>query len=301
MSGRYVVAIFCLILIAVPSMAQRYTITGSLSKPINASVYLTVFDGDTTYHNQRFRTWDKFRFTGSVKEPVLAAISSKNLPQPIYFFIENSNITIHIDVDNPNASSIVGSRINSQYRYAMEPCTGENTEACMVDFVQSNPTSIFSTFLLSERLGTLPYSEQIELFNSLQGPAKTAYHYHTLAKRLNKIKTVDEGSAMPNIAYVDTSGTMLHFDSVKSTNTYNIVLYATTWCESCQKAISQLKNGTLHAASQIIYIDKQPEQWDAPCVQSLSVDHIPYIILTDKKGIIVARDLRIWEIHRYLK
>ena len=50
-----------------------------------------------------------------------------------------------------------------------------------------------------------------------------------------------------------------------------------------------------------INIDLEKETWDAPFVKTLAIEHIPYLILLDKNGRIVARDVRIWELERIRK
>ncbi|MBQ0015984.1 MAG: DUF4369 domain-containing protein [Bacteroidales bacterium] len=281
--------------------AQGYVVKGRCTKPIKSPLFLTVFDGDSSYHNSRFRAYDQFYFKGSVREPVLAALSSKALPQPIYFFIENSNITVSIDVDNPAASHINGSLINSQFRYDMESCKGENQELCMAEYVRNHPSSIFSTFLLSERLSTLPVSTIVELFQLLSGPAKTAYHYKQIRHRLASMQVSIEGQRLPDFEYVDTSGRRVSFDSLIDSSRANVVLVGAAWCESCRRAVQELRDIDSLAKGQVIQIDQQPEAWDAPSLRMLSVDHIPFLILMDSAGRIVNRDIRSWELRRELK
>ena len=51
----------------------------------------------------------------------------------------------------------------------------------------------------------------------------------------------------------------------------------------------------------LINIDDNPNGWDAQYLKQLTVDHLPYIILVDPKGLVVGRDLRIWELERIAK
>ena len=48
----------------------------------------------------------------------------------------------------------------------------------------------------------------------------------------------------------------------------------------------------------VIDIDDNPNGWDAQNLKQLSVDHLPYMILVDKDGIVVSSDMRIWELER---
>ena len=50
-----------------------------------------------------------------------------------------------------------------------------------------------------------------------------------------------------------------------------------------------------------INIDDNPNGWEAQNLKQLSVDHLPYMILVDKNGNVVARDMRMWELEKFIK
>lgn len=49
-----------------------------------------------------------------------------------------------------------------------------------------------------------------------------------------------------------------------------------------------------------IDIDADRRGWDAPFIEKLNIAHLPFIILLDEKGRILSRDVRIWELERFI-
>jgi glutaredoxin len=80
-------------------------------------------------------------------------------------------------------------------------------------------------------------------------------------------------------------------------------VFGANWCDRCkaQQAQAEKTIGDRPIKLLTINIDDNPNGWDANYLKQLSVDHIPYMILVDKRGIVVARDIRIWELERVLK
>ncbi|MBQ4376489.1 MAG: DUF4369 domain-containing protein [Bacteroidales bacterium] len=292
--------LFCLLLFLTPSdaVAQRYTLKCYSSIKERYSLVLTIYDGDTSFRRNTITSYDAFAFYGSVKRPVLASLTSPRMNGTLFFYLENSDITITLDTEKPEASRIVGSRTNSQFRYALENCGNGNAEECIENYVQQNPNSIFSPFMLYERLSMLPLERLKPLFDALDGDARNTYHYHLMADRIARAQAVTEGAQMPGIQYVDNNGRNVSFDTLRDTSRCNIILVGATWCASCRQIETSLNNAYPYLKQHVILIDRQPQKWDAPGLQTIVADHIPYLLLIDKQGRVACRDLRQWELKR---
>lgn len=302
--GYAVRRLLILVLLSAPwaLRAQQFTLNGTCTQPVKGRVSLVIYDGDTTYRILRSATkGSTFSFVGSVDRPVLAELYHKDFPQSLYFYLENSDITVSLDVEHPAASPVQGSRINSQYRYALEQCQGEGREHCMKQWLTTNPTSIFAPFVLNE-LSLTDYAEVQALFAALQGDAKHTYHYHLLQRRLQRMQAVTEGQKMPDVVLPDSAGRPVHLDSLRADSSRVLLLVGARWCEQCVRIEAQLRRHSPQWGLRpvVVHLDSDPRGWNAPYVEQLSIDHIPYLILLDKAGTIVARDLRVWEIEKIL-
>ena len=283
--------------------AQGFHVSGICSQPMRGRAQLTIYDGDST--SRLLRSDSKgaeFSFSGTVQHPVLAELRYNTLPQSLFFFLENSEINIALNVQNPASSPVQGSRSNSQYRFALENCQSGQRSDCLKQWIVQNSSSIFAPFILSE-LWETDYEEVRSLFEQLQGDACHTYHYHQLRQSLKSLLAVSEGQKMPDILLPDTNGILFHLDSVQSDTTFSLLLIGASWCEQCRRIEAQLqaRNNEGRVFPIVVHIDNDKQGWDAPFLQQLSVDRIPYLILLDKEGIILARDLRIWELERFMK
>ena len=115
------VRMFLLFLMLFPTLGwgQHYEISGQSS--LTGVFTLTVFDGDSSTHTFTDKAnKGMFFFSGNVEKPVLASIQHPTMSQPLFFYLEGSEISINVNATRPDASIIKGSRTNSEYRYLME-------------------------------------------------------------------------------------------------------------------------------------------------------------------------------------
>lgn len=280
--------------------AQDFTVRMSGGKV--GSYTLTIFDGDSTYHTQsvQVRKGDAV-FQGSVARPVLASISHTSFRQPIYFFLENSEITIQLNPAAPESSPIKGSRSNSEYRYIVE-CLGTSGDAgsYLRQYVRGNPGSIYAPYLLYTQQPNLDDVQLRQLYELLDGAALHTYHYWKLTGYLRQVPALAEGCVMPDFEFFD-GHRKVHFEQVRSKESKTLLFFGAKWCDRCKEqqlqAAVMLKEKPTEMV--VVRLDDDSRGWDAPYVSQLGIAHLPYIILIDSDGIVLARDLRIWELEKY--
>lgn len=262
--------------------AQQYTITGKCTFP--GSITLILYDGDSSSHSYVSRIQDgTFRFEGVVKSPVAAELRHKMMTKPLFFYVENSEIAIDVNTQNPPASRINGSRINSRYRYALETSTCGNNE-------------VYAPLILYQQAPTLSTEELETRYQSLEGDARSTYHYHQLSQMLERRKSLSVGCRMLDFEFVDSLGHAVHFDSVRSKYEGSplVILFSASWCDRCTEWQRRLREE--HVKVLTIDIERHKNPWSAPYMQQLDISHIPYLIWLDAEGKIVGRDVRPWEI-----
>ena len=296
------VRLLCLTLLLLPALCwgQHYEISGQSS--LTGVFTLTIYDGDSTTHTFTDKAnKGMFFFSGGVEKPVLASIQHPTMTQPLFFYLEGSEISINVNATRPEASIIKGSRTNSEYRYLMERYYGSaEPGAFLRQYVKENAGSIFTPFVLYRQMANIDEGTLRQLIGQIADEGKHTYHYTLLRRWLRETPAVSEGSEMPDFAYLDNQKSRHTFAESRNQEGYTLVMFSATWCDLCQQQLEQAQKALAGKEVQtlIINIDDNPNGWDAHYLQQLSVNHIPYLILVDAQGVVVARDIQAWELKK---
>lgn len=276
--------------------AQGYCVTIHFPAESTGRVVCSFYSNDSL-PQRRYATirHGEAVFRGTAAKPHLVEVAHRDLPTPISFFIENSNIDIEANLDNPAASRITGSRANSQYRYALEDWSGD-----VLQFVRSHPSDPFTPHFLLTRISDLDGATLQSALSLLQGEARSTYHYRQLLTKASSIMASTEGARMPDFEYMGPDHKPVHFDSVRTDSIPSILLVTATYSPEGRKIAQQIRAQYPQLGLHVINIDHHPLSWDAPYLEILAVDRIPYMILLAPEGIIHTRDARLWELPRLL-
>jgi glutaredoxin len=263
---------------------------------------LTIYDGDSTTHTFTDKAnKGMFFFSGGVEKPVLASIQHPTMTQPLFFYLEGSEISINVNATRPEASIIKGSRTNSEYRYLMERYYGSaEPGAFLRQYVKENAGSIFTPFVLYRQMTNIDEGTVRQLIGQIGEEGRHTYHYTLLRRWLRETPAVSEGSEMPDFAYLDGNKVRRTFAESRNQEGYTLLQFSATWCDRCQQQREKAEKALAGKEVQtlVINIDDNPNGWDAHYLQQLSVNHIPYLILVDAQGVVVARDIQAWELKK---
>jgi peroxiredoxin len=299
---KFLAVMLCLLLPSVSS-AQGFEISGESS--LTGTLTLNIYDGDSSSRSFTAKAnKGRFFFSGEVEAPTVASIQHATMQRPLYFYLENSSLSINVNASRPEASIIKGSRSNSEYRYLMERYRASaDPNGFLRQYVKENNSSIYVPFILYEQMPNLDEAVVRQLVGQLTGDARKVYHYTLLRRWMRQTPAVSEGSEMPDFAFLDSKKTRRTFYQVRDTSEYTLLYFTANWCDICARQRDQAQNQLegKNARLLLINIDDNPNGWDAQYLKQLAVDHLPYMILIDPKGIVVGRDLRIWELERALK
>lgn len=287
-----------LLLVPIVARAQGYEISGECS--LSGDVSLTLFDGDSSTHTLTARI-DRglFLFHGNVKAPVLASISHPSMRRPLFFYLENTTISMVLNATRPEVSLIKGSRSNSEYRYLLEQLDfAAEPSAFLRDYVEAHPSDTYIPFILYSRMENIDEGLLRQLIGMIAGDARHTYHYTLLRRWMRETPSVTEGSEMPDFTFTDDKHKQMKFSEVRNKAGNTLILVGATWCDRCQQYYNRVQRLAKKLPISILYIriDDSPAGWDAPFLRQLSIDHLPYAILVDANGNVQARDLREWEV-----
>ena len=119
-----------------------------------------------------------------------------------------------------------------------------------------------------------------------------------VGERLRRLAALETGNKLPDIAVADLKGANHSIDSMLVEGRYNVIFVGSSYCRQC----TDIKKELAHAFPEMnileFDVDSIAGGWDAPLMQQLEIDHIPYLMLVDAERRIAARDIRIWEIER---
>ena len=226
------------------------------------------------------------------------------MQHPLFFYLENTRIAISVNATHPDVSVIKGSRSNSEYRYVMERLhSAADPNGFLRQEVKENPASIYLPFILYRQMSTLDESVVRQLIVQMTDEARHTYHYTLLRRWMRQTPTVSEGSEMPDFAWIDSHKNRRTFAAERDTQGYTLVFFSATWCERCHSQLDYARRLLENRNAEVITIniDDNPNGWEAQNLKQLSVDHLPYMILVDKNGNVVARDMRMWELEKFIK
>lgn len=251
-------------LIAMSVFGQTFRVSVELPEPVaSGRATLTIWDGTQGRPQYSARVREgRCHFEGRLlrDQPFWAEVRHPSLGQPIGFFLERGNLRL-------TDGHVYGSESHSQWEYLRR---GD-----ALAFVRDNPGHLLSPSLLY--MSDAPYAELQPLFDSLRDEALHSSHYPALRQRLAQMALSAEGARLP--------------DSLLRPDGPTLLLFATPWCEPCQRAADSLAEFN----PVILNVEDDPTLWDR-----FALPHIPFLLLASPEGIILERDLRWWEAKRIL-
>lgn len=282
---------------------QQFEVTVTSERALPTRLTLAVYTNDSvpTILNPTQLANRGVSFGGRISRPMYAELRSPQLSSSLGFFLESASIQIVLNVADPERSKVVGSRMNSVYRYGLEQVLGDTS--VLEGLVDDNPEEIYNASILLGALHCLTPIQVAYYAERLKGDARKVYPFRKLQEQLAVLSATMEGMKMPDFSFVADDGKNIRFRDVCPEGRCAVLLVGATWCEQCGAIEKQLrafeKRYDLSVLS--VHLDKHAKGWDAPFVRQLAVDHIPYLVVVDEKGFIAGRDIRIWQMERAME
>ena len=247
-------------------------------------ISLSVYDGDSSGSTYRTKIRDgHFFITGQLTQTAVAELNHSGFNAPLVFMIDPTTITMEIDEGKTEQSRIKGCKSNSEYRIIRE------------EWIRSHSNDLLNTAYAPLLL--YYHSDEkmvLDHFDKLVPHPTTKYHFNLLKEKKEALAATTEGGQMPDVVFVDNKRRRQHLDSLRNDSLPSLFIITASYCHANDSIVWQARQSNL---SPIVYqIDDDKRGWDSPCLKQLSVDHIPFLILIDVDGTILARDLRQWEI-----
>jgi peroxiredoxin len=301
------------------SEPKTYTIHGEINTE-SGVIYLQDF------HNKMFAAIDSaviqngtFTFTGSLERPDLFGLTldREETFSPYYIFLENSDIHVKIDVENPRSAEITGSSVHDLYASYQQALRNDGDNFKIDSFIAANPASVVSAYILyrdfSYRLSKEEIDRNIQLLDSSLYDTQYVQVLNELSELLGRVAI---GKPAPGFSLPDPEGQTISL-SDRLGKGYVLLDFWASWCGPCRRenpnivnAYNTYKDKGFDVFS--VSLDKTKEAWikgiaddnltwthvsdilfwDSAPAKLYGVRAIPANFLIDKDGIIVAKNLR---------
>lgn len=303
--------------------AHAYTFTGRIAGLDEGLAFLLHRGNGNRIDTAEIRD-GVFVFTGRADTPEycrLGFLNNGNMDFRCNFFLQNGRLEMTAKPDSlqDDAVMITGSPAQDEFRNVTRRLAVRDMDqqkTFIKQFAYEHPSSYVAAFEIQRAFGFNPDAKEIDsLYNRLDTAVRISYYGSLIKDILDKARLTDIGQPAPDFTQHDTAGGVVRLSSFKGK--YILVDFWASWCGPCRRENPAIvkawqrfhpKGFDILGVSldndrdkwlEAIKKDQLPwthvidlNGWQNSAARLYGIKGIPMNYLLDKKGNIIAKNLR---------
>jgi peroxiredoxin len=200
----------------------------------------------------------------------------------------------------------------------------EEKTAYISEYIGENLNSPVSPYLVTKYMMYSAETDEItNLMNSFEGEAKESKYIETMKQRIVDLEKTAIGKKIKSFELADAEGKMINIEDFQGK--YVLIDFWASWCGPCRRenpnVVDAFNNYSKNDFTILgVSLDKDKEKWleaiekdglawshisdlkgwDNAVSKDFGVRGIPFSVLIDPNGVVLAKNLRGEELHSYL-
>lgn len=319
----------CLLLLTLVSCGPRgkhFKIEGKFKDLQLGEVYIyNQSDEQARFDTLRIKN-GTFVYEGTAEEPTPYVLVFQNAMEQVIFVDGGKTLEYSASSNDMGNYVVNGSDENkllNEFREETSKMTAVKIKAAARSFIENHPESPVSVYMLDKYFvqdGATTHDELLQLVKSMRKHLKNNIYLINLQTTINTLKNGEVGKKLPAIELTTKMNKTINLS--KLTKPYTLVAFWSTWMDEEWELLSALRefsrtygsNLGLVAVSLDTQIYKWEEMirmdsltidnvcdgkaWDSQPVLKMGVREVPFYLLADKSGKIVAQGTKVDDMKR---
>lgn len=329
---RKSIFIVFLLFMSILSFGQGYVINGSVKGSTKGIATLRTYfrDGNEKLDSASIEEDGRFYFRGQIRDAVPALLTLNGKKTYRLYLEPGVTLEVKLVPGKEKKNRIKGSKLTDEWYEIVSPKNKEDYYVHLSrldNWVINHPEHIFCPDIIASYLAhRWDYDELNRTLNTLKGEALNTYHYRKLRQREESIRNLKIGGKAPDLAMKNADGKQIRLGNFVRENKYTLLHFWASWSEESREenislvsVYNKYKNKGFNIVSVSLDDDRNEwkraikadglsweqlsdlKKWESQAVEQYMLKAIPYNVLIDNEGSILAFNLKTNELSDLLK
>ncbi len=328
MKNYFIGFLFTLVMASCGAPSGMFRLEGSFRNLNQGEFYLYSLDGKGKIDTIQVRN-GQFRYEAAIDEPQAFSLIFPNFSEIPVFAESGASVDINGDASHLKEVNVGGTEENNMmtaFRLDVADKTPPQVQKAAEEFIEKNPATMSSVFILNKyfiQKNNPDLKKALNLCRLIEKAQPDNRQITQLREQLTGLKTVETGKQLPKFEAVDVKGKRTN--NATLSGDVNVVMVWATWNYESDNLLRQLRLLKKDYGSRLGIVtinvdasqrdcrkamDRDSINWnvicdgrmlDTPVLAQLGINDIPFNILTDRSGKILAINSNQNEMKRKIK